>query len=63
MPKGQYTLSPTAQMARILSQEIYKNLRLYKELTGKPFNMGAIQGSKRGPKPGQKAQKTAKGSQ
>jgi hypothetical protein len=51
MPKGQFTLSPTAEMERILRGEIYKNLRLYKEVTGKDFNPGALK-AKRGPKPG-----------
>jgi len=48
-------------MERILSQEIYKYLRLYKEVTGRNFNPGALQGAKRGPKP--KGQKATKGSQ
>jgi hypothetical protein len=46
-------------MEAIIRGEIYKHLRLYKEITGKAFNMGAVQGAKRGPKP--KAQKAAKG--
>lgn len=51
MPKGQFTLGPEARMEKEVRQQVYKWVRIYKEVTGKTFNFGAL-GAKRGPKPG-----------
>lgn len=59
MPKGQFTISPEAKMGLDARAQIFKWLRIYKQITGRNFNPGSL-GAKRGPKPVQVAKRGPK---